>query len=397
MNDKKKFKKFTLLITNIILWGITFYILAFTQQPLIVRLNYSLKSAPTFDINNNSSYKTLVDNFKEITLIGESHGIEKTYTFLDNLIKTTNEENKLNYIVIEASPAEAAIINLYLTSGDRNHLLNFISNNIGTSLASQEFINIINTVKKTNEDREIPIRFVGVDLENSEQMLLYYLKHVLEPFAENLNVKELCVKISTLTTITSKDSKELLNLIGKNEHILPLRTDDIFDIKMALTQRYSEKELTSPEILTLRDKNMEECFIAYKEYLPKGYFLVNMGSSHISNNSYTVEGKKVESFGSLLNKEESTKNQLYTIDLEYLNSKSMFNENLGTSHSVSTLPYITFIKLQDKIVYPNTKAFNRIEDWKKFESGESTYHMPNVVIIFLDSDSVNSTNLELFA
>lgn len=395
MKDKKKVKKAALLITNIILFCIIVYIFTSTQEPLIAGLNYSLKAAPAFNINDLDSYKPLVHNFKEITLVGESHGIEKTYRFLNNLIVAMNEENKLNYIVIETSPAKAAIINLYLATGDKNHVLNFISDNIGTAFSSQEFINIINNVKKINEKREIPLRFIGVDLENSEQMLLYYLKHMFEPFAKNLYVKELWLKLSTATTITPEDSRELFSLITKNEEVLPLNCHDIFDIKMALTNCYSKGEITSPEVLTLRDKKMAECFIAYKDYLPQGYFLVDMGSYHISNNNYSIVEEEVESFGVLLNKEKRIKDQLYTIDLEYLNSKSMFGEAPGESHPVSTLPYITFIKLQDKIIYPTTNAFNRIKDWKKSESGKSIYNMPDAIIIFLNSPEVNSDNIKI--
>jgi hypothetical protein len=360
---------------------------------LVIRLNYRLTSATNFDISKQDDYEALVKNLKKITLVGESHGLKKTYVFLDNLLKTMNEQNKLNYLVIEASPSEAAIINIYLNSGDTSYLANFIAANVGTPLASQEFINIIKNVKTMNEDREVPIRFIGVDAESSEKILLYYLKQEFQCFSQDKYLKEIWLRVSKATTLSPQECKEILNLIIDNQEMILLRSEDIFDIKMALIQRYSEQELISSEVMLSRDKKMEECYMAYKDYLPEGYFLVDMGSSHISNNKYTCQGEKVESFASLLNQEKKIQNQLYTINLEYLDSQSMFSQDLGKSQLVSTLPYLTFLKLQDKIVYPNTKAFNRTRDWKKFESGESNYCMPSVIIILVNSQAVNCTNI----
>lgn len=393
MTANKKIKKVTLLITTITLLCLFIYINISHHLFLVFRLNYRLTSVQNFDFNNQGKYKPLVKNSKEITLVGESHGMEKTYIFLGNLIKAMNEQNKLNYLVIETSPSESAIINLYLTTGDTNYLLEFISDNIGTPLASQEFINIIKTVKAINENRKIPIRFIGVDAEWKEKTLLYYLKREFQQFSDNQYFKEIWLRVSKATTISPKECKEILNLIIANQGKLPLKDEDIFDIKMALTQRYSEQDITSSEVMLFRDKKMEECFMSYKEYLPRGYFLVDMGSDHISNNKYKYKGKKVESFGSLLKQENNIQNQLYTINLEYLDSQSMYAEDIGKKHSVSTLPYYTFLKLKDKIIYPNTKAFNRIQEWNKFESGEADYHMPSVIIILVSSKAVNCTNI----
>jgi len=48
-----------------------------------------------------------------------------------------------------------------------------------------------------------------------------------------------------------------------------------------------------------------------------------------------------------------------------------------------------------QIIYPNTKAFNRIQGWKEIESGESNYHMPSVSLIFVNSQKVNCTNIRV--
>jgi len=395
LKDKKKVKKRILLIANIILWAIVLYITISSHLYLVARLNYRVKTASNFHITSQDDYKTLVKNTKETTLVGESHGLNKTYIFLDNLLKEMNEQNKLNYLVIEASPSEAAIINLYLKSGDTNHIVNFISDNAGTALASQEFINIVQNVKAMNEKRKVPIRFIGVDIESSEKILLYYLKHEFQCFSQEQSLKEMWLRVSKAATISPAESREILNFIINNEKKLPLKEDEIFDIKMALTLRYSEKELISSEVMLLRDKKMKECYMAYMNYLPEGYFLVNMGSDHISGNKYTYQGKKIESFASLLSEDKKNLKQLYTINLEYLGGQSMHNQELGKSQPVSSLPYITFLKLEDKIVYPNTKAFNRIREWKKLEKGEPDFHMPSVNIILVNSDSVNSTNFKL--
>ncbi len=393
MKDKKKAKRMAVNIANIILLSIILYKAIATNLFLDARLNYRLISAPVFQIGNEESYKPLTEKFKKITLVGESHGMEKTYSFLENLLKTMNKDNKIDYLVIEASPSDAAIINFYLKSGERNYLFKFISNKIGTAMASQEFVNMINTVKEINQHRQVPIRFIGVDLEDKEDTLLYYLKQVLGPFADNSYVKEMWLMLSKATTFSPEDSKKFLSLFIESEEMLPLKKEEIFDMKMALTQRYSEKGYLSSDVIPIRDKKMTECFMAYKKYLPEGYFLVNMGSNHISNNNYTSDGQEVESFALLLNKEPQLQRQLYTINLEYLDSQSMFGQELGKSELVSTLPYITFLKLQDKILYPNTKEFNRVEDWKKLKRRKSIYNMPDAIIIFVNSKAVNATDI----
>lgn len=135
--------------------------------------------------NKNANGLQLLDiGAYDIFLAGEYHATKKNFTIKSGLLKHLNQTAGVNHLLLESGYASAAYINLYLKSGDRDILNDFMSNLKGTFSYTIEHAQFWQDLYIYNQSRpeEQRISAVGVDIEHQWNSVVKYLKALI---AEN--------------------------------------------------------------------------------------------------------------------------------------------------------------------------------------------------------------------
>lgn len=235
----------------------------------------------------------VVDDY-DVFLTGETHGIAVNFKLAFDFMVYFHRKADMRYLLLEAPPSHAAVLNEYLETGDETWMKKTYAASKGTYSWTRDSYDFFKRMRRFNQglDTADRIRFVGVDIEHQGRFALLYLNRLLpleQPPAEiTVDIQELRDVSSTeshnraddwaigarLAESITEHSKTYQRYLGDEYFLFALIADNI----AAAKQAYEHK----PEgrFNHVRDAAIYANFLKFYRRLPKGRYFGQFGDPH---------------------------------------------------------------------------------------------------------------------
>lgn len=307
-------------------------------------MNYVAENAVSIDKldSKDENYYNFEDY--SIYLIGEGHGIAKSFDAELEMIKFLNSKYKVNKLFLEYGYSDVYIINEYLSTGDISLIENLVKLYAGTFGASKNLVEFFESLYEYNSTLpdENKITVVPGDVQHQTTVAAYAMSRLLPKSEAPAPIAEMISQIENYSELKVIDFDFINNLItnsemNRNEYRSYLGEDNYFIFNDMISYLLDGKEYYSREQdYKYRENKMIEYFTSrYAGEKVMGVY----GNMHTNLSGFMDRTTKVLAH-SLNSDNSSTEGKVASISLAYFNS--MYMDKDGTPTDVEdTIPMLT--------------------------------------------------------
>ncbi len=263
---------------------------------------------------------TLIDknmSQKDIFLVGETHAITQCEELYIKFLKYFKANENIKYIILEAPPSHALILNDYLKSGDEKILETLKMFYIGAYGVTEGNFQNYREIYKLNSSLEDSkkMKFIGIDTEKNIELTVYSLRGIIDKYKTYDMIDTIESEIDniehSINAPNGTNGMEQANLAVDNilqhidkedENLKKLLGEDYFVFKTIVENLKNTIDVLKGEYgseLQGRDIIMYENFIKFHNNLEDGKYFGQFGLDHVFQED--IGNQKY--FASLLNKE----------------------------------------------------------------------------------------------
>ena len=317
---------------------------------------YFGEHALDIDTKALSDKKLLKDSGLEkypIILIGENHGIAKTFEIELFWIKYLNQNANVRDILLEEGYCDAQLVNRYLETGDMTIIEKMMDNLKGTFAHSKEQYEFYKALYEYNKTlpQDKKLKVYGVDIQHQVTTGLSYMSSLLPDQEEPKEIKEMIglfreyvngkLKSAENITAVRKDFEAIQKdmEVQKADYEAYLGTN-LEDFKASLNAIM--QKVTCEEGIANREQKMMENFEMQYNKIGERKCLGIFGGDH----TYMNADEECYNMATYLNNQGAkTKGKIGSITLEYYNCSYMVPSRETTGETTRSLEYGTIEKM----------------------------------------------------
>ena len=265
-----------------------------------------------------------------IILLGEKHGIAKTYDAEIELIKFLNEKYDVQKVFLEAGYCDISIVNEYLKTGEEKLIEDLVSYYKGTFGGNESLINFYKDIYSYNKDisDENKITLFAGDIQHQPAIGLYAMSRLFPHIDAPESIKNIIDKIYNYKNLDTFN-EETINMISESfskyssDYTEYLGEKTFNELNNMLKYIFEGLEYYKNDDDYYRERKMIEYFLSEYSKSTNEKYLGIYGGMHSTLNSYYSDESKPALGNYLQNVNEDTKNKIASISLMYFNSKYM--------------------------------------------------------------------------
>lgn len=341
-----------------------------------------------------------------IVFVGERHGVKENYDIKKQFIMYLKENNYMNYLLIESSPADSHCINRYLKTGDETIIKGMFKELQGTFSWNKENYQFYKWLYKYNEtlSEKDKITVVGSDIVHQYKTALSELKLILGNHKFPSQLKDDLAQLMKLNNDSDILREELYRLtkaiydkmLEDEEFYLDYYKQDFVHIYTTMLamhlgiEAYDNNGDGFEHFTKYRDLAMYKIFDIYERYIDEGRYFGQWGNSH----TYTKNMDETQWFGAYLNDDSRFSGKIFTVLLLYDDCRCMtrgksygtakFDEYEGNDKIINSL-YSASYKLY-KLNNPKTIFAEELRNtffyYKKPKDGVTTDYFQYFIRVY---------------